>query len=290
MRSPYTRRLTLTLSLAALVAVAFGATRPPAPGITYRLRVTSKLPTILSQMGGDAAGPLILAKVKAVGNRARFDFQTVPAGLGMDDYVLVLDSSRVMLVNAEQKTYTDGTSLLGGGGGLGMLSSFAGSNRRGGGGRGGAGGGGGMPAIDINGLVTDLEELDGDTLGGRQVRHYQLVAEMNVAVMGSMAPLRIVIEMWTAKLPYTIVNPFDLTGTVSPDDPAAKFTTKLIELRKKIEGTPLKTIMTTTISGLGNGALPPLEFVQTTAVTDIKEIDVDLKELQVPVGFTKKGG
>lgn len=277
--------------LAALFGVAFAAAKPPTKGITYRLRMSSRLPAILAQMGGadGASGPLVLARVKAIGNRARLDFLASPVGLNMDDYVLILDSSRMVFVSPEQKTYTDASALVSSGGGLGMLSSMAGGGRRA---RGGGGGdaGGGVPALDINGLVTDLEQLDGDTLDGRQVQHYRIVAEMNVAAMGQMLPLRIVMEMWTANLPTAIVNPFDLSTTVSPTDPAAKLTSKLIELRKKIQGTPVKTVTTMTITGFMGGAGPPLEFVQTTAVTDIKEGEIDERELQIPVGFTKKGG
>ena len=49
--------------------------------------------------------------------------------------------------------------------------------------------------------------------------------------MNTMAPMRVEMEFWTADLPYTIVNPFDLAGSVSPDDPAAKFTTRLLAER-----------------------------------------------------------
>jgi hypothetical protein len=134
----------------------------------------------------------------------------------------------------------------------------------------------------------DLQQLDGDTLQGRQVRHYALVAEMNVNVMNTTAPLRVEMEFWTADLPYGIVNPFDLAGTVSPDDPAAKFTSRLIAMRKEIRGTPIKTVVNMTISGLGNGAVPPIEFGQTTQLLDIKEAMIETKELEVPAGFVRK--
>lgn len=286
---PQIRRATMFAGLTAMFVVAFAATRPPAKGVTYRLRMTSKLPAVMAQMNGDPGGPVILAKVKSVGNRARLEFINPAPGVGLDDYVLI-DSVRAILVNAAEKTFSEAPAALSGGGGLGMLSSMAGGARRGGrGGRGGggdAGNGGGIPNIDITGLVTDVQQLDGDTLQGRQVRHYQMVAEMNVMVMGNLAPLRIESEIWTADLPFAIVNPFDFTGTVSPDDPMAKLTSKLLEMRKQIKGTPLKNVMNLTIT-LGNGAVP-LEFQQTTAITDIRETDVDVKELEVPAGFTKK--
>lgn len=304
MRSAIVRRGGACLGLAALFAVAFSAAKPPTKGITYRLRMSSQLPAFMAQVGaGDGAGgPLILARVKAIGKRARFDlqaFQPAPQGLSLDDYILMPDSAHAYFVNPAEKSYADGSQLMSNGGGLGMLGALAGmGGRRGGrggdaagGGRGGDVGGGARGGIDVSNIVTDLEQLDGDTLDGRQVKHYRLVAEMNVAIMGQPpSPLRIVMEMWTANLPYTIVNPFDMGTTVSPNDPAAKLTSKLIELRKQIDGTPVKSVVTTTISGLMNGALPPMEFVQTTAITDIREVDVDEKELQLPAGYIKKGG
>ncbi|HET9424793.1 MAG TPA: hypothetical protein VFO55_05430 [Gemmatimonadaceae bacterium] len=280
------RRITAFVGLAALVGVAFAGSRPPAKGVTYSLRMTTRLPAMMQQMAGpDAAGPVILARVKSVGKRARFDFQAVPQGMEVDGYALMLDSGRVVLVNPAEKMYSEAPAAFGngGGGGLGMLSAIAGSGRRR-----AAAEGRNVPQIEITGIVTDLQQLDGDTLQGRQVRHYQMVAEMNIGVMGQMTPVRVEMEMWTADLPFAIVNPFDLGGTVSPDDPAAKFTAKLIEMRKKIQGTPIKTIMTTTVSGLGNGALPPLEFSQTTQITDIRPMEVDLKDLEIPAGFTRR--
>ena len=279
-------RVTALLGLVALFAVSFAASRPPVKGVTYRLRMTTRMPQIMAQMqNGDVNGPAVIAKVKSAGKKARFEFLTIPQGtdIGLEDYVLVLDSGRAVFVNTDQKVYSEAPAIMGGsGGGLGMLSSIAGASRR------NREAGGNAPQIEITGIDMDLQQLDGDTLQGRQVRHYQLVAEMNIQVMNNMTPLRVEMEFWTADLPYNIVNPFDLQGTVSPDDPAAKFTARLIEARKKIQGTPIKMTMNFTISGLGNGAVPPLEFGQTTQITDIKEMEIDSKELEIPAGFTRK--
>src|SRR5213076_2161215 len=70
-----------------------------------------------------------------------------------------------------------------------------------------------------------------------------------------------------------------------------KLTAKLNELRAKIEGTPIKTVVTTSVTlGGPAGAGMALDFTQTTTITDIKEIDVDEKLLELPAGFTKKVG
>src|SRR5438067_4609774 len=221
-------RRCLSVVVAAIVLTASIGARPLAKGITYRVRVSSRLPAIMAGTGGDAAGPLVLARASAIGNRARFElqsFQPMPPGVSLDDYLLVLDSTQTVLVNTEEKTYVDATRMLGSGG-LGMLSSMVS----------GRGGGGGMPQLDVSGLVTDFESVGKDTTDGKQTQHYRLVAEMTVNAMGRQMPLRILIETWTADLPYHIVNPFDATAARSPDDLAAKLSAKLAEYRKQIHG------------------------------------------------------
>ena len=285
MRSAFLLRSGFSLGLAALCLAGSTGARPFTKGVTYRVRVSSRLPAIMAGAGGDGAGPLVLARASAVGNRARFDlqaFQPMPPGISLDDYLLVMDSARTIFVNTEEKSYVDATKLLGSGG-LGMLGSMAGGRR-------GGGGGGGMPQMDLSGLVTDFEKVGLDTTDGRQTQHYRVVAEMTIAAMGRQAPMRVVIDTWTANLACHIINPFDAAATSSPDDPAAKLTAKLVEFRKKIEGTPIKTVMTTTLT-IDAGAGPMLlDFAQTTTITDIKEMDVDEQQFEIPAGFVKKGG
>jgi hypothetical protein len=261
------------------LASSIGA-RPPAKGITYRVRVSSRLPAIMAGAGGDATGQLVLARASAVGNRARFELQALqpmPAGVSLDDYLLVLDSAQMVFVNTDEKTYVDAGRMLRGGG-LGMLSSMAAGRR----------GGAGMSQMDLSGLVTDFEVVGKDTTDGKQTQHYRIVAEMTVAAMGRQVPLRILIDTWTADLPYHVVNPFDAAAMKPADDPAAKLTAKLAEYRKQIQGTPIKTVMTTTVTIDAAGAPVMLDFTQTTQITDIREADVDEKQLEIPAGFVKK--
>ena len=77
-----------------------------------------------------------------------------------------------------------------------------------------------------------------------------------------------------------------------------------VERRNQIEGVPIKITTTTTLSGLenvtglpglgrggGDTANPStLKITQTTAITSIKETDVDEKLLAIPEGFTGAGG
>lgn len=291
MKTTFVRRASAIVGLTAICAITFAASRPPAPakGVTYRLQMTTRMPEMFAQMqqnGAAPAAPEFLARVKVIGKKARFDFVNVPKGtpIGIEDYVLMLDSVRAVFVNVDQKAYAEAPPIFSGGGSaLGMLSQIAGRSRR----RAAENPNSNVPQIELTGLDMDLQQLDGDTLQGRQVRHYALVAEMNVNVMNTTAPLRVEMEFWTADLPYNIVNPFDLSGSVSPDDPAAKFTARLIAMRKQIRGTPIKTVMNMTISGLGNGAVPPIEFGQTIQVLDLKEAMIESKELEIPATYTR---
>src|SRR4051812_22487201 len=117
------RRSAIAIAVFGLASTV--AARPlTTKGITYRVRVTSRLPAIMGGAGGD--GPLVLARASAVGNRARFDmlaFQPMPQGISLDDYILVLDSSQTVFVSTDNRTYSDASHMLGGGG-LGMLSSM----------------------------------------------------------------------------------------------------------------------------------------------------------------------
>ena len=240
MRRVFSRQSGVLIALTALCLAPTVAARPYAKGITYRVRVSSRLPAIMAGAGGADAGPLVLARASAVGSRARFEllaFQPMPAGVTLDDYLLVLDSAQSVFVKPDDKSYVDAARLLGRGG-LGMLASMTGGRR----------GGGAASQMDLSGLVTDFEVVGRDTTDGKSTQHYRIVAEMTVAVMGRQMPLRILIDTWTADLPYHVVNPFDGVAPNSPDDPAAKLTAKLAEYRKKIVGTPIKTVMTTTLT------------------------------------------
>ncbi|HEY6218987.1 MAG TPA: hypothetical protein VIV65_02950 [Gemmatimonadaceae bacterium] len=308
-------------STLALLIALFTTSLPAqkTKGVTYRVRMSSRLPTVMAGPSGDAAGPMVLAKATAIGSKARFDlqaFQPMPSDISLDDYLLMLDSNQVYFVSAEQKTYCD-ASMLFNGGGLGMLGTIAGGRRggapqssgscigsgaAGGGGRGrGRGGDAGVgngrgsfnvqSAVTIDNIVTDLEDLGADSvIEGRQTHHYRAVAEMNMSIMGNPAPLRILIETWTVKVPFKIPNPFQGGfGGTTGDDPFSRVASSLSELTKKIEGTPIRNVITTTLTNLGNTGMS-LDFVQTTQITDIKEAEVDAKTLELPAGYTKKSG
>lgn len=272
------RRVTSLAALAAIVAVSVSATRPPLKGVSYKLRMTTRLPAMMQQMqNGSITPPAFLVKVKAAGKNARFEFDSVPQGtpIPVGDYMLFLESGRAIRVSPKEKLYDEAPNGFGAaGGGLSLLNQV--------GGRGGR-------APEITGIDMDLQQLDDETIQGRQVRHYALVAEFMIEFMNQTAPVRIEMETWTADLApgQNVINPFDIAGTISPTDGASKLATRLLAERKKMQGTPIKTSTTFTIQ-LANGAVPELEFGQTTEVLDIKSVDIDSKELDVPAGFTRR--
>jgi hypothetical protein len=276
------RRAAAFVGLAALTAVSISASRPPMKGVSYRLRMNTRLPAIMQSMqqNGGPAAPAFLVKVKASGKNARFEFDSMPQGtpIPAGDYMLFLESGRALRVSPKERLYDEapnGFGAAGGGGGLQLLNSV--------GGRGGR-------APDITGIDMDVQQLDDETIDGRQVRHYQLVTEFTLEVMNQTTPVRIEMETWTADLApnQVIINPFDFTGAIASNDPAAKLTNRLAAERKKMQGTPIKMVTNFILTGLANGAIPSLEFGQTIEVLDIKDVDIDPKDLDVPAGFTKR--
>lgn len=280
MPSRLSRRAAAFAGLVALATISTSASRPPLKGVSYRLRMNTRLPAIMQQMqnGNGMPAPAFLVKVKAAGKNARFEFDSMPQGTPIPpgDYMLFLESGRAIRVSPKEKLFDEAPNGFGGaGGGLQLLNQV--------GGRGGR-------APDITGIDMDLQQLDDQVIDGRQVRHYQLVTEFMLDVMNQTTPVRIEMETWTADLApnQTIVNPFDFAGAISSADPASKLTNRLMAERKKMQGTPVKMVTNFILTGLANGAIPALEFGQTIEVLDIKDIDIDPKELDVPAGFTKR--
>jgi hypothetical protein len=281
-------RLAAAASCAAILSSPVLAQRASAPakpkvtplkGVSYTLRMRTRLPQIMEQMqNGGIPSPSFLVKVKAYGKNARFEFDSMPQGtpIPSGDYMLFLESGRAIRVSPKEKLYDEAPNGFGAaGGGISLLNSV--------GGRGGRG-------ADITGIDMDVQQLDDETIQGRQVRHYQLVTEFTLEVLNQTTPVRIEMETWTADLApnQVIVNPFDLAGSISPTDPTSKLTTRLMAERRKMQGTPIKTSMNFILNGLANGAIPALDFGQTTEVLDIRSIDIDPKDLDVPAGFTKR--
>src|ERR1044071_7698436 len=92
-----------------------GVAAAPAPlkGVSYRLRMTTRLPDLMQQMGN--AAPAFLVKVKSSGKNARFEFDSMPQGTPIPpgDYMLFLESGRTIHVSPKEKLYDEATNGFG---------------------------------------------------------------------------------------------------------------------------------------------------------------------------------
>ena len=101
MKISFARRAAAFAGLVALISVSISATRPPLKGVSYRLRMNTRLPAIMQQMqNGGPNAPSFLVKVKAAGKNARFEFDSMPQGTPIPpgDYMLFLESGRALRV------------------------------------------------------------------------------------------------------------------------------------------------------------------------------------------------
>src|ERR1044072_2372514 len=157
--------------IAAALAASLASSDPaiaqrggPAPlkGVSYTLRMNTRLPAMLQQMqnGNAAQAPAFVVKVKAAGKNARFEFDSMPQGTPIPpgDYMLFLESGRALRVSPKEKLYDEAPNGFGaaGGGGISLLNSI--------GGRGGR-------APDITGVDLDRQQLADETIEGRPVRY-----------------------------------------------------------------------------------------------------------------------
>jgi len=206
-------------------------------------------------------------------------------------------------------------STAGGGGGRAARGGRGGASGGGGGGagfpgRGGRGRGRGgisrgfLDQTQLRDVKFEIEKLGaGDTIDGRPTQHYRINADYRIVWGGQVVDAHAVTELWSAALPTMIPNPFEPLSAVetAPDGPLLEYILKLTRIRNQVEGVPIKVTTTTTLSGLDNvvglpglstddPARSTMRITQTTAITSIKETDVDEKQLVIPEGFSSPGG
>ena len=202
-----------------------------------------------------------------------------------------------------------------GGGGSGDSTGGGGGNRggRGGGGFGRAGGGGFggrvgrgrgrgglgqgfLNQVQLLNVDFKLENLGaGDAMDGRPTQHYRVTTDYRIVWGDQVIPAHAVTELWTTQLATRIPNPFEplIVADQSTDGPLIEYALKLRAVRSQIEGTPIKVVTTTTLSGVqgivgfqnlvGNDpTIDKLTVVQQTQLTNIQPADVDPKLLEVP--------
>ena len=254
-------------------------------------------------------------------------FTPAPSGVTTDDYLIGGDSGKTYIFHSGSQTFADANDTFGGpgvvtigrvmGGGRGFGAGGAGGAPRGGGGpgrpgRGGGGAGGGargprggrgrggvgqgfLNQIQLLDVKFNLEELGADTLDGRVVKHYRVTTDYRVIWGDEAFPAHAVTELWSAALPTKIPNPFEpfIVADQSGDGPLIEYALKLRAIRSKIDGTPVKVVTTTTLTGIhgvvgfqglvgGDPEVDTLHVVQQTQITNIQTADVDPKQVMVP--------
>jgi hypothetical protein len=311
--------------------------RSPAPGVSFRISSSTKIYGGDAPRGQDdevMRGRGVAADNKA---RVEFlAFTPAPQGMTTDDFVIALDSGKAFVLHNAAQRFTPAENLFGGPGivalsrtmgGRGGFPGFGGGDRGGGGGggaagRGGRGGGGGPPGGargargggrggrgrgGMSGLIDQLEilnvefkveKLGEEQFDGRATQHIRITTDYRVLWGDQAFPAHAVTEMWTAKLPTTIPNPFEplIVADQSNDGPLIEYALKLRAVRAQLEGTPVKVMTTTTFTEIGDivglrayvgndpTVTPKLTVVQQTQITNIQPADVDLKLFVVNEG------
>lgn len=254
------RRGLLLFSL-ALAATASIAARPPAPGLTYRVRMVVTPPEIPGMPPQSAT--VITGKGVSIGTQSRLDIDTVSGQipLTVGDYMLTLDSGKMFMVSPSSKSFSEGLP------GMAALPPEV------------------LAQASVTNVNVTTEKLGaGETMQGFPTEKVRMTVTYSLAIMGTAMNTMTTAEMWVAKLPANVSTPFD--GALPKElsqGPMKELAEKSMAARKTIEGTPLKTITTSQISG-------PMTVttVTTLELLDVKQGDVDPSLLKVPDGFTKK--
>lgn len=253
------------LAIAAVVAsVGILGAKPFTPGMTYRIRLNTSMPDMPGMPGG--GNMVIVGHGIAVGSSSRVDIDTVPAmaqsGFSAGDYLLILDSSRVVAVSPSSKTYVDGFSMA--------MESMPPDM---------------MAMAAVSNVSVNVEKLGaGDVVEGRPTEKYRTTAQYTLQIMGQAMNMAIESEILTAQLPAAVRSPF--AGSMPKSfatGPFAELYAKMNEAQKQLSGTALKVVSTTSVSG-------PMSMTvsQTVEISDVKAVDVDEKLLQIPAGFTAR--
>jgi hypothetical protein len=269
--------------------------------------------------GGFGGGVGQLVRVALAGDRAKVEFQLGnPPGSSITDYYLILlDSNKTYRVSPEAQTFSDaslaangGRSGRGFGGGGGGGFGGAGRANRGGGdnaGRGGRGAGVNpfaalTDAQEVSDVKTNVEDLGaGEVIETRPTKHYRITVNYGFKLYGQPRQAQTTTEVWTVDFPQRVINPFDAATATGDSGTMADVARKLITEAKKLPGVPVKVVTTQTIpvSAVGadqvdvaaNGSVPQtISIVRTTAITALKEADVDDADLKIPDGYKKVSG
>jgi hypothetical protein len=245
-----------------VAAVASIAARPAAPGLTYRIRMVSTPPEI----PGMPPQPqmVIVGHGSSAGGLTRLDLDSIPAGAPFvpGDYMLTLDSGRMVVVSPSTKTYSEGIP------GMSAMPPEI------------------MAQASFTNVSANLESLGaGEPMQGYPTQKFRLTTQYGLAIMGQFLNTNTTQEIWLAQLPASVVTPFDGAIPASmANGPMKELFEKSTAARKGLgNGTALKTVVTSSITGPMN-----VTTGSTVELLDIRLGDVDAAAFRIPDGFTKK--
>ena len=260
-KRPFPRHRALALSMAASLVATIGA-RPFTLGMSYHISVVTSMPAM---PGMNPSDMVITGHGVSVGSRSRVDIDTVRSGslpLSSGDYILMLDSGRVVAVSPLSKTYLDGFSLAAGS----MPPDI-------------------MAQASVSNVSVHVEKLGaGDQVEGRSTDRYRVTAQYTMSIMGQSMTIANESDILSVTLPTAVSTPFSggLPKSMATG-PFAELYAQMIEAHKQIAGTGVKVTTTTSISGPMTMSLS-----QSMQITDIKPVEVDDKLFQIPDGYTAR--
>jgi hypothetical protein len=245
-----------------LAVAASVAARPAAPGITFRMRMATTPPEIPGMP--PMAPTIVVGRGTAIGTLSRFDFDSVsgefPVAVG--DYMLALDSGRVILVSPSSKSFSEGMPAA-----MGLSPDL-------------------LAQATVSGANVTTEKLGpGETMHGYKTEKVRMTITYTLGLMGQALNTMTVMEMSLAQLPASVSTPFD--GNLPKEMRTGSFkelADKVDAARKSLgSGTPIKTVTTASLSGPMS-----ITLVTTVDMMDIKAGDIDPALLKVPEGFAKR--
>jgi hypothetical protein len=258
------RRRAITLFAVALAGAVTVAALPPAPGVTYRIRMVTTPPDMPGMTMGQT---VIVGHGLAIGALNRLDIDTVTGQIpiAVGDFMLTLDSNRMVSVNPASKSYTEGVP------GLTSLPPEL------------------LAQASVTNVNVTTEKLGaGEVIQGFATEKVRMTITYALGIMGQQMNTMSTVELSVAQLPATVSTPFD--GTPPKEmmqGPMKELAEKTLAARNSLgKGTPLKTVTTTqiTIPMMGQ----TLTTTTTVEILDVKATDVDPALLKIPEGFTKK--
>jgi hypothetical protein len=257
-----TSRTLLSFALCVAGAATIAA-RPAAPGMTYRVRVIVTPP----DMPGMQMEPMaIVGKGWSLGSQSRLDIDTVTgqmaSQMSVGDYMLMLDSGKIVMVSPSTKSYSEGMP------GMGALPPDL------------------LAQASFTNVNVTTEKLGaGEAMYGYPTQKYRVTTTYVLSIMGQSLNTMTTADMWVAQLPNSVSTAFDGAIPKSMSEgPMKELYDKTMESRKSLgNGTALKTVTSSQISG-------PMQVTTstTTEIVDLKTADVDPAVFKLPEGYTKK--